>query len=96
MSCCKCGHIRDVDGLELGEWTVKWRGEPVHLPPVEHLLLKQLTAEPGKLIHWSMIFENHANARMIVCRLRRAMQKVDPSFDKIETIGCRGGWRWAV
>jgi DNA-binding response OmpR family regulator len=94
MACCKCGHIRDVDGLELGEWSVAWRGQKVPTPPREHVALKLLTIEPGKLIHWSFI-GSYDNSRMIISRLRAAFQAVDPTFDRIETIRGRG-FRWIV
>lgn len=96
--------VRRLGKLELDDarLEVRWGGEPVVTTMTELRLLDALTRRPGVVMTRDALLERMRGDGTVVApriidtyinRLRRKLEALDPSFDRIETV-VGAGYRW--
>jgi two-component system response regulator ChvI len=86
-----------VGGLELDpqRLLVRWKGQAVELTVTEFLMLQALVRHPGhvktraQLTREGYPHDNYVSERTIdshVKRIRKKFERIDPSFDRIDTV----------
>lgn len=105
--CPSCGINLDrlegpiADNLTLNRGNLFWRGEAVDLSAAENLIVQAIAGCNGHPISLVALMEFIGSTaadpcaviRVLVHRIRRSFQAIDPSFDQIETVFGRG-YRW--
>lgn len=105
--CPSCGYNLKADELVIvddfridpNEWTTYFKDKPFHLSPQEFIILQTLTKEPGKLVKHDPLFlrlDTDADDKIlsiVICRLRKNLEKVDPHHSYIQLVWGLG-YRW--
>ena len=105
-SCDYCGSIVDDGRLvvELGDLVLnrefqaaKYRGQRIQLSSQQFEVLELLVQRAGRMVprvaFFISVLDEECEEKqidVIVCRLREKFRKVDPDFDRIETLWGRG------
>lgn len=89
------GHLT----LDMNRFAVKWRNQPVDLTLTEFWIIHSLALRPGhvknrdQLMGDAKIVVDDATVTSHIKRLRNKFLKIDPGFDRIDTVYGMG-YRW--
>ena len=81
--------------LDLDRYRATWDGRKIDLTVTEFLLLSALAKRPDRvrtrddLVHEAYRYDNYVSDRTIdshVKRIRRKLERADPTFDRIEAV----------